>query len=102
MAGSITIAQIITCSLAAFAFSFLEFKGRNVLFMIVLATMMVPGEATIVSNYLTVGNLGMLDTYPVLIVPYLTSAMEFSCSVSFICPSLFLCMNQRSWTDAAI
>ena len=39
------------------------------LFMIVLATMMVPGEATIVSNYLTVGNLGMLDTYPVLIVP---------------------------------
>ena len=75
MAGSITIAQIITCSLAAFAFSFLEFKGRNVLFMIVLATMMVPGEATIVSNYLTVGNLGMLDTYPVLIVPYLTSAM---------------------------
>ncbi len=75
MAGSITVAQIITCSLAAFAFSFLEFKGRNVLFMIVLATMMVPGEATIVSNYLTVGNLGMLDTYPVLIVPYLTSAM---------------------------
>ena len=75
MAGSITIGQIITCSLAAFAFSFLEFKGRNVLFMIVLATMMVPGEATIVSNYLTVGNLGMLDTYPVLIVPYLTSAM---------------------------
>lgn len=75
MAGSITIAQIITCSLAAFAFSFLEFKGRNVLFMIVLATMMVPSEATIVSNYLTVGNLGMLDTYPVLIVPYLTSAM---------------------------
>ena len=75
MAGSITIGQIITCSLAAFAFSFLEFKGRNVLFMIVLATMMVPGEATIISNYLTVGNLGMLDTYPVLIVPYLTSAM---------------------------
>ena len=75
MAGAITLGQIVTCSLAAFAFSFLEFKGRNVLFMIVLATMMVPGEATIVSNYLTVGNLGMLDTYPVLIVPYLTSAM---------------------------
>ena len=37
--------------------------------------MMVPGEATIISNYLTVANLGMLDTYPVLIIPYLTSAM---------------------------
>ena len=75
MAGCITIGQIITCALAAFAFSFLEFKGKGILFMIVMATMMVPGEATIISNYLTVGNLGMLDTYPVLIVPYLTSAM---------------------------
>lgn len=75
MAGSITVGQIVTCSLAAFAFSFLEFKGKGILFMIVMATMMVPGEATIISNYLTVGNLGMLDTYPVLIVPYLTSAM---------------------------
>lgn len=75
MAGCITIGQIITCSLSAFAFSFLEFKGKGILFAIVMATMMVPGEATIISNYLTVGNLGMLDTYGVLIVPYLTSAM---------------------------
>lgn len=75
MAGCITLGQIVTCSLAAFAFSFLDFKGKGVLFMIVMETMMVPGEATIISNYLTVGNLGMLDTYSVLIVPYLTSAM---------------------------
>ncbi|SHK62612.1 carbohydrate ABC transporter membrane protein 2, CUT1 family (TC 3.A.1.1.-) [Hespellia stercorisuis DSM 15480] len=75
MAGCITIGQIISCSLSAFAFSFLEFKGKGILFMIVMATMMVPGEATIISNYLTVGNWGMLDTYPVLIIPYLTSAM---------------------------
>ena len=75
MAGCITIGQIITCSLSAFAFSFLEFKGKGILFAIVMATMMVPGEATIISNYLTVGSMGMLDTYGVLIVPYLTSAM---------------------------
>ncbi|MDD3278038.1 MAG: carbohydrate ABC transporter permease [Lachnospiraceae bacterium] len=75
VAGLITLGQIITCSLSAFAFSFLEFKGKGILFMIVMATMMVPGEATIISNYLTVGNLGMLDTYSVLIIPYLTSAM---------------------------
>lgn len=60
VAGCITLGQIITCSLSAFAFSFLDFKGKGVLFMIVMATMMVPGEATIISNYLTVGNLGML------------------------------------------
>lgn len=75
VAGCITFGQIISCSLAAFSFSFLEFKGKNVLFMIVMATMMIPGEATIISNYLTVSGWGWLDSYKVLIVPYLTSAM---------------------------
>ena len=74
-AGAITFGQIISCSLAAFAFSFLEFKGKELLFMLVMATMMIPGEATIVSNYLTVSSWGWLDSYQVLIVPYLTSAM---------------------------
>lgn len=75
VAGIITFGQIISCSLAAFSFSFLNFKGKNALFMIVMATMMVPGEATIISNYLTVGSWGWLDSYKVLIIPYLTSAM---------------------------
>lgn len=75
VAGCITLGQILTCSLAAFAFSFLNFKGKNLLFMLVMATMMVPGEATIISNYLTVSSLGILDTYLVLILPSLTSAM---------------------------
>lgn len=75
VAGLITIGQIISCSLAAFSFSFLEYKGKNLLFMLVMATMMIPGEATIISNYLTVSSWGWLDSYKVLIVPYLTSAM---------------------------
>ncbi len=75
VAGLITFGQIISCSLAAFSFSFLDFKGKNVLFMLVMATMMIPGEATIISNYLTVSSWGWLDSYRVLIVPYLTSAM---------------------------
>ena len=75
VAGTITFGQIISCSLAAFAFSFLEFPGQGILFALVMATMMVPGEATIISNYLTVAGWGMLDSSPVLIIPYLTSAM---------------------------
>ena len=75
VAGTITIGQIISCSLAAFSFSFLEYKGKNLLFMLVMATMMVPGEAVIISNYLTVSGWGWLDTYKGLIIPYLTSAM---------------------------
>lgn len=72
---AITVGQIISCSLAAFAFSFLDFKGKDSLFMLVMATMMVPGEATIISNYLTVSSWNWLESYHVLIIPYLTSAM---------------------------
>jgi sn-glycerol 3-phosphate transport system permease protein len=75
VASCITFGQMISCSLAAFSFSFLDYKGKNVLFMIVMATMMIPGEATIISNYLTVSSLGWLNSYKVLIIPYLTSAM---------------------------
>ena len=72
---AITGGQIISCSLAAFAFSFLHFKGKDGLFMLIMATMMIPGEATIISNYLTVSSWQWLESYKVLIVPYLTSAM---------------------------
>lgn len=75
VASCITLGQIISCSLAAFAFSFLNFKGKHVLFMLVMATMMIPGEATIISNYLTVSGWGWLESYRVLIIPYITSAM---------------------------
>lgn len=72
---TVMLGQMFTCSLAAFSFSFLEFKGKKLLFILVLATMMVPGEATIIANYLTVARWGWLDSYKVLIVPFLTSAM---------------------------
>ncbi|GEP63563.1 ABC transporter permease [Clostridium beijerinckii] len=75
VAGLITIGQIVSSSLAAFSFSFLNFKGKELLFMIVMSTMMIPGEATIISNYLTVSSWNWLDSYQVLIVPYLASAM---------------------------
>lgn len=71
----VTIGQLVTCSLAAYAFSFFEFKGKNVLFMAVLATVMIPGEVIIVANYLTISNLGWLDSMKALVVPFLTSGM---------------------------
>lgn len=72
---SVMVGQIMTASCAAYAFSFFEFKGRNVLFMIILSTMMIPAEATIISNYLTVSALGWNDSIKVLIIPFLASAM---------------------------
>lgn len=75
VAGSVTLLQMTTCSMAAFAFSFLQFKGRNFVFICILATMMVPWEATIIANYLTVSQWGWLDTYHAMILPYACSAM---------------------------
>ncbi|MDO5021895.1 MAG: carbohydrate ABC transporter permease [Eubacteriales bacterium] len=72
---SVMLGQMFTCSLAAFAFSFLDFKGKKLLFILVLSTMMVPGEATIIANYLTVSRWGWLDSYQALILPYITSAL---------------------------
>lgn len=72
---SVMLGQMITCSMAAFAFSFLHFKGKKVLFILVLATMMVPTDATIIANYLTIVRWGWLDSYQALITPFLTSAM---------------------------
>lgn len=71
----VMLGQLVTCSLAAFAFAFLDFKGRKVLFIAVLATMMVPGEVTIIANYLTMSRWGWLDSYRALVFPYLTGAM---------------------------
>ncbi len=75
VASSVTAGQIFTASLAAYAFSFFEFKGRNIIFFAMLATMMIPSDAIIIANYLTVSAWKWNDTYRVLIVPYLTSAM---------------------------
>lgn len=75
VAGSVTVLQMITCSMAAFAFSFLDFKGRNFFFMCILATMMVPWEATVIANYLTISAWNWLDTYHAMILPYACSAM---------------------------
>ena len=55
------------------AFARLEFKGKNALFAALLATMMIPGELFTITNYSTVTKLGWINTYTVLIVPFLVS-----------------------------
>ncbi|MGI6403573.1 MAG: carbohydrate ABC transporter permease [Oscillospiraceae bacterium] len=71
----IILSQILTCSLAAYAFSFFRFKGQRILFLAVLATMMIPTDSIIIANYLTISQLKLSDTYFALVAPYLTSAM---------------------------
>ena len=70
----VMVGQLVTASLAAYAFAFIDFKGRNVMFLVFLSTLMIPWEATIIPNYLTVRNLGWTDTYMGLTVPFLATA----------------------------
>ena len=68
-----TILSLVVTILSAFAFARLEFKGKNILFGALLATMMIPGEMFTITNYITVVKFQWLNTYTALIVPFLVS-----------------------------
>ena len=68
-----TALSLVITVLTAFAFARLEFKGKETLFAALLATMMIPGELFTITNYQTVTTFGWLNTYTVLIVPFLVS-----------------------------
>ncbi len=68
-----TIFSLVITVLSAFAFARLEFKGKNTLFAVLLATMMIPGELFTITNYQTVFYLNWMNTFTVLIVPFLVS-----------------------------
>ena len=62
-------AELLFGTLTAYAFVFLPFPGKNILFVILLAALMIPIQVTMLPNYLTVANLGWLNSYPGIIVP---------------------------------
>lgn len=68
-----TLLSLVITVLSAFAFARLEFKGKNALFAALLATMMIPGELFTITNYATVNDFGWMNTFVVLIVPFLVS-----------------------------
>ncbi len=68
-----TILSLIITVLTAFAFARLEFKGKETLFALLLATMMIPGELFTITNYSTVTQLGWIGSFKVLIIPFLVS-----------------------------
>lgn len=69
-----TAGQLITCSLAGFAFARLEFPGRDSIFLVYLATMMIPIQVTLIPLYLLMKELGWINTFSGLIVPGIFSA----------------------------
>lgn len=74
IAGIVTGAQILTCSMAGFAFGRLRFVGRDLLFGFFLASLMVPSTVTLIPSFILIRQLQLMDTHWALILPGITSA----------------------------
>ncbi|MFD7657491.1 carbohydrate ABC transporter permease [Actinosynnema sp. NPDC059797] len=74
VAAAIGVGQAVLCALAGFAFAKLRFRGRNALFLVVLLTMTVPTQLSVIPQYMIMSELGWVDTLQALVVPGLASA----------------------------
>lgn len=97
MATTTTVFEIIIASMAAFAFAKLNFWGKNLIFTIFLATMMVPGEVLLVPNYITISRFQWLDSYYALIVPWIVSVFAI-----FLLRQQFMTVPNDLWDAAKI
>lgn len=68
-----TAAMVVVSTLAAYAFARLEFRGKNLLFGAFLSLMMIPSELVVITNYVTITNLDLRNTFTGLILPSITS-----------------------------
>lgn len=73
VSGSVTLIVLFTSTIAGYVFSKFQFRGKNVLFWIVLATMMVPMQITMIPSFLIINQLGMYNTLQALVVPAFVS-----------------------------
>jgi len=73
IACTTTFLQVLTSALAAYAFSFMNFPGRETIFLLFLGTMMIPAQALLIPDYLILSKLGWINTYSALIVPWCAS-----------------------------
>jgi len=73
VSAAITFLQVLTAILAAYALARLDFAGKSVAYGLIVATMLVPGEITIIPNYFALARLGWIDTYAGLVLPFASS-----------------------------
>lgn len=76
MAGVSSVVRVIIASLAAFSFSFFEYKGKNALFALVVGSMIIPADVLVVQNYFTTAELGLINTYLGMMVVFFISGIN--------------------------
>lgn len=99
VASAVVLGELLTSVLAAYAFARMRFRGRNVVFAIFLATLMIPNEATLIPNYVLVSKryLNLYDSYTVQIVPFLASVFSI-----FLLRQFFMAIPQELEDAATI
>ncbi len=93
----VTLGTVISSIFAAFAFSKIDFWGRDVIFSVFLATMMIPSEVLIIPNYVTLSKLGWINTRLALVAPWLISVFAI-----FLMRQYFLGIPQSYYYSAKI
>ena len=76
LAPTSSVVRVIVSALAAFAFAFLDFPCKNLIFMAMLATIMIPADVVLVANYRTVSGMGLINTYLGMMIVFFVSAMN--------------------------
>ncbi len=97
MSGMTTIGEVIFTILAAYAFAKMTFFGKNVLFTLLLGTLMIPGQMLLVPNFVTISRLGWMDSYQALIIPWLASVFAI-----FLLRQFFRSLPDELWDSARI
>jgi len=92
-----TLISLTTSSLAAFAFACINFKGKEVLFNLVLSVMMIPAATTLIPNFLIIRTLGWYDKFYALIIPFAASVFGI-----FLLRQYFMSMPKELWEAAQI
>ncbi|PZE20651.1 carbohydrate ABC transporter permease [Paenibacillus xerothermodurans] len=93
----VVVGQLLTCSMGAYAFARLKFPGRDALFTVYLATMMIPYQVTMIPTFKIIKSLGWLNTHNALIVPALFSAFG-----TFLLRQFFLTLPKELEQSAMI
>ncbi|WP_206076410.1 carbohydrate ABC transporter permease [Marinitoga lauensis] len=96
----VVIGNIIFSTMVAYGFARREFFGKNVLFMIVLATMMIPPQTTIIPIFIIMKNLGWIDTYYALTIPFLVTPFGIFLLKQYI-EQLPIELEQAAYVDGA-
>lgn len=95
VAVTTALGGVIISALAAYTFAQLSFFGKNIIFALLLGTMMIPGVMMLVPNFITMTRLGWIDTYQALIVPWLVSVFNI-----FMLRQFFMTMPRELWDSA--